>query len=208
MDEQLNGIANAVVIEKSEHKVMIAAVTLILILYTVFGIKRLSPRVLEFMNNMWTRLILLLIIAYVTQLSPMVGVMLAIAVLALMIAATNYKVNNLIMTMVHKENMEQINRLNGSEEAAQQMQELQQVQQPVIMQEQTAPSIHIAESDLSEIQAGQMPDNLPTPGCGVKMRFRDKFYPQYQHEDLGNYAERGYEGGVTGYDSDEQYAAV
>lgn len=176
-----------------DNQYVTAAVALLLIVYSAYGVNRLSPYILRMFDMPLFKLLLFLLIVYLARKTPTIAIIAAIAFMVTLQALTKMKVDEAVLDsargQMQKEGMENMEDVPTPK---QEMVVHEIVQQEVRMPEESTSEI------LKESKGGAAPEDMGQ--CVVPLQYRNSFYPQYTNMKSDVYDARFAGRDVAGYD--------
>ena len=169
-------------------------IILLLVLYSSFGIRYLSPNVLRLFDNSLFNFIVLFIIVYASRRNPTVGLIAGISFLLTIQQLNKFKAvaTSLDAPIAYQatEPMDDIAMMS-------------QQNNEMVLEDITQPEIMMQQDQVANIQA----EEKSQPGC-VKANYRNSYYPSYVNMKPDAYLARYNNIDHDAYDPDADYAKL
>ena len=176
-----------------DNEYVSAGLTLFLIVYAAYAAPRLPGSILRLFDYTLVKLLMFFMIVYMARRNPTVAIIAAIGLMVTLHALNRFKLDQMMMSLMNREAMQQV----AAEEAG----ELGEL----AMEEAGARSeMEVPEEELAglqeEVNGGE--------GCARRGNYRNNFYPQYVHMKPDAYLSRYTGNEVNGFDPNSGYASI
>ena len=224
LDSVIKGFDSSVnsFMDKVDHNEYAAtALSLFLILYAAVAAPRLPAYIVRLFDNVFVKLLIFFLIAYIARKNPTVAILSAIAVMVTLLTLNKISVNDKIVRMARQEAMQ--GSMSGAVPSGLPVEAVPAVPENISMEEASVMKMmNIPEEALSEIRphvpaevkqevSGESgaPLSQGTPfvntGCVRVANYRDSFYPQYVNMNPQVYDEKSH---IDGYESPASLAQL
>lgn len=215
MEQQIDQTVNNYLSGLRTGKYSNAILITLLILYGTAIAPKLPPYVLRFFDHPIAKLLIFFLIAYLSvNVSPTVAIITALCVIVTVHTLNKVRVDQLITSLIRKENMENLAAMENSDNMS--SPEDMIVGHQEIQADTVLPDAHLEdlqEDNLSgliegaPIESEQMPQ-AEESDCQISLKYRDSFYPQYVSMDKSVYDAKNAGGSVGGFDHGNNFASV